>query len=223
MVMSPAGRPTTGPLTAAFAALLLIAGCSPAVDDAGPASASQAPSTSREPNPVAVPPTPSLSVALTVPASGGTSSVAPAVLDQDSEKWFTTYCLGAAEVALQAKQTPAGGTLAELQAGVAAIYGDIAISASTAVGVLRATPAPSIDGGDDLQVYALEYFSFLSDVYGRGAVTIDGLAPVAESDLQAAVQAIEQEAAASAPTPMAGVDAAVLAAAGALPQCQGIL
>lgn len=156
-------------------------------------------------------------------ASTPTTSAALVVLDDQSENWFTTYCLAAAEVSLSAGTAPAGGTLPELQASVAAIYSDVAISASTSVGLLQTTPAPTVDGGDDLQVFALEYFSFLSDVYGRGAVTITGLALTAESDLQAAVQAIEQEAAASAPTPMTGLDPAVLAAARVLPQCQGVL
>lgn len=173
-------------------------------------------------NSAVLPPPPSLSATATI-APTAISSGAPAILDEASENWFTTYCLGAAEVAGYATQAPTGGSVAELQASVAAIYSDIAISASTSVGVLQATPAPTVDGGDDLQVHALQYFSFLSDVYGRGAVTIDGLTPTAESDLQAAVQAIEQEAAASAPTAMTGVDGAVLAAARMLPECQGVL
>lgn len=144
-------------------------------------------------------------------------------LDPDTAFWFATFCTQAAEFQQYASPDTAGQTLAEAQATVADAYSNLSISASTTVGVLQATPPPPIDGGDDLQTGFIERFSAFSDVYGRGALTILGLTPTSESDLVDAIDAIEAEAGAAAPDVMANVDPAVIDAARALPECDGVL
>ncbi len=151
------------------------------------------------------------------PATSSTSG-----LDPVTESWFVTYCTQATDIASYASPDTTGQTLLEAQATVVDAYSNIAISASTSVGILRATPAPPIAGGDDLQTIAVETFSALSDVYGRGALTILGLTPTSINDLKVAIDAIEAEATASVPTNDADVNHDVLDAAKQLPECQDV-
>ena len=155
--------------------------------------------------------------------SQDSETAASSGLDSDTENWFIVFCTQTSEFQQYASPDTAGQTLAEAQVTVADAYSNLSISASTTVGVLQATPPPPIDGGNDLQTGLIERFSVYSDVYGRGALTILGLTPTSETDLVTAIDAIEAEAKAAAPTDMAQIDPAVLDAARALPECQGVL
>lgn len=150
--------------------------------------------------------------------SGGSST-----LDQTSAEWFTVFCNGATDLVQYVSPNTAGQTLAEAQATVVKTYTNISTSASTTVGVLQATPPPTVPGGEDLQSIAIERFSAVSDVYGRGAQTVAALKPSDQSDLKAAIDAIEAEAKASTPDSMSSVDPEVIAAAKALPACKNVL
>jgi len=77
--------------------------------------------------------------------------------------------------------------------------------------------------GTDLQAKAIESFTAVSDVYGRGAATIAALTPTGVDDLKSAIDAVEAEATASVPNTMTDVDPDVLAAAKQLPACQDVL
>ena len=144
-------------------------------------------------------------------------------LDATSEEWFTVFCDGATDLVKYVSPNTAGQTLAEAQATVVETYSNISISASTTVGLLQATPPPTVAGGEDLQSIAIERFSAVSDVYGRGAQTVAALKPSDQSDLKAAIDAIEAEAKASTPDTMSSVDPDVIAAAKALPACENVL
>ncbi|MGS0686480.1 hypothetical protein ACVBEQ_15235 [Nakamurella sp. GG22] len=144
-------------------------------------------------------------------------------LDSTSEEWFTVFCDGATDLVQYVSPNTAGQTLAEAQATVVETYSNISISASTTVGLLQATPPPTVAGGEDLQSIAIERFSAVSDVYGRGAQTVAALKPSDQSDLKAAIDAIEAEAKASTPDSMSSVDPDVIAAAKALPACKNVL
>ena len=150
--------------------------------------------------------------------SGGSSA-----LDKTSEEWFTVFCDGATDLVKYVSPNTAGQTLAEAQATVVETYTNISTSAATTVGVLQATPPPTVSGGEDLQSIAIERFSAVSDVYGRGAQTVAALKPADQSDLKAAIDAIEAEAKASTPDSMSSVDPDVIAAAKALPACKNVL
>ncbi len=144
-------------------------------------------------------------------------------LDPTSEEWFAVFCDGATDLVQYVSPNTAGQTLAEAQATVVETYSNISISASTTVGLLQATPPPTVAGGEDLQSIAIERFSAVSDVYGRGAQTVSALKPSDQSDLKAAIDAIEAEAKASTPDSMSSVDPDVIAAAKALPACKNVL
>jgi hypothetical protein len=144
-------------------------------------------------------------------------------LDATSEEWFTVFCDGATDLVKYVSPNTAGQTLAEAQATVVETYSNISISASTTVGLLQATPPPTVAGGEDLQSIAIERFSAVSDVYGRGAQTVAALKPSDQADLKAAIDAIEAEAKASTPDSMSSVDPDVIAAAKALPACENVL
>ena len=151
------------------------------------------------------------------------SSAAPASLDATTQKWFTVFCGGAADLQQYVSPDTTGQTLTQAQDTVVKTYTNISKSASTTVGVLQATRPPTVAGGDDLQSIAIERFTAVSDVYGRGAQTIAALTPRSTSDLKSAVDAIEAEAKASTPNSMASVDPGVVAAARALPACKKVL
>jgi hypothetical protein len=133
------------------------------------------------------------------------------------------FCGGAADLQQYVSPSTAGQTLEEAQATVVDAYANIASSADTTVGLLQATPPPAIDGGSALQTDQIKRFTAVSDVYGRGSQTIAALSPTDEADLKAAIDAVEAEAEASVPDPMATVDPDVVAAAKQLPECQGVL
>jgi len=144
-------------------------------------------------------------------------------LDPASEYWFAVFCTQAVDLAGYVSPDTSGQTLGEAQATVVDAYTNISISASTSVGLLQATPAPTFPGGGDLQTDAIASFLAVSDVYGRGALTILALTPTSAADLKAAIDAVEAEAKASIPEKMADVDPAILDKAKTLPECQGVL
>ncbi len=156
-------------------------------------------------------------------SSGETSGNSVSSLDATSEEWFTVFCKGATDLVKYVSPNTSGQSLAEAQATVVETYSNISISASTTVGLLQATPPPTVAGGEDLQSIAIERFSAVSDVYGRGAQTVAALKPSDQSDLKAAIDAIEAEAKASTPDSMSSVDPDVIAAAKALPACKNVL
>jgi hypothetical protein len=127
------------------------------------------------------------------------------------------------EIALYNTLDTSGLTLPALLDARVAAYSGISNSALTTVGVLQATPPPTFAGGSALEASVVRRFAVFADVYGRGALSLQAAAPQTEAALQAAVSAIEQEAAASIPDSMAEVDAVVLAAARQLPECQAVL
>ncbi len=150
-------------------------------------------------------------------------SAAPTALDATTEKWFTVFCGGAKDLQQYVSPDTRGQTVAEAQDTVIQTYTNISKSASTTVGVLQATRPPTVAGGDDLQSIAIERFTAVADVYGRGAQTVAALTPRSTSDLKSAVDAIEAEAKASTPDSMASVDPGVVAAARNLPACRDVL
>lgn len=144
-------------------------------------------------------------------------------LDATSQEWFTVFCDGATDLIQYVSPSTAGQSLAEAQVTVVDTYTNISTSAATTVGLLQATPPPTVAGGEDLQSIAIERFSAVSEVYGRGAQTVAALSPSDQSDLKAAIDAIEAEAEASTPDSMSAVDQDVIAAAKELPACEDVL
>lgn len=143
-------------------------------------------------------------------------------MDAATEKWFTKFCDGAVDLKQYVSPDTTGQTVAQAQDTVVRTYTNISKSALTTAGVLRATPPPTVTGGDNLQSIAIERFDAVSDVYGRGAQTIAALTVRTLSDLKSAVDAVESEAKSSTPNGMSSVDPSVVAAARALPACEGV-
>lgn len=217
------------------ATVVLLVGCSPSVPGAAQAgtTATMSSSTSTATTATAASttrstPTKSPSEANeTDPSSTSddvvSSETSVSGLDSDTESWFSAFCSRAADVAQFESPDITGQSLAEAQATIMEAYSNISISSSTSVGLLQSIPGPTVSGGGDLQANAIESFTAVSDVYGRGAQTIAALTPSGLSDLNSAVDAIEAEATASIPDTMANVDAAVVEAAKRLPECQSVL
>ncbi len=168
-------------------------------------------------------PTSESTTAADTSTSSSSGSAGAATLDATTEKWFTAFCDGATDLQQYVSPDTTGQTVAQAQDTVVRTYTNISKSASTTVGVLQATRPPTVPGGDDLQSIAIERFTAVSDVYGRGAQTIAALTPRSTSDLKSAVDAVEAEAKASTPDSMASVDPEVIAAARALPACKNVL
>jgi hypothetical protein len=133
------------------------------------------------------------------------------------------FCDGATDLQQYVSPDTTGQTVAQAKETVVETYTNISKSASTTVGVLQATRPPTVPGGDDLQSIAIERFTAVADVYGRGAQTIAALTPRSTSDLKSAVDAVEAEAKASTPDNMTSVDPEVVAAARELPACKDVL
>jgi hypothetical protein len=150
-----------------------------------------------------------------------TSGTSAARLDVSTVKWFTAFCQGVTDVKQYVSPSTANQSLKEIQATVVDTYTKISNSASTTIGVLQQTPPPDIPKGGALHQAAIDRFSALADVYGRGAQTIQDLKPKTTKDLQSAVLAIEKEATDAMPDTMADVGPDVLNAAKRLPACQG--
>jgi len=158
-------------------------------------------------------------------ATNGGSPASPtgAGLDDVSARWFTTYCRGLSEIAQYNSLNTTGLALPALTEARVAAYSGISLGASTTVGILQATQPPTFVGGPELEASVVRRFSVFADVYGRAALSLQAAAPQTEAELQAAVSAIEQEAAASVPDSTVEVDPAVLTAAKQLPDCQAVL
>jgi|GEM_PF-1582767 len=236
------GRTTSAGLAICAAAGLLIAGCSSTVQ--GEAQAGSPLSTSPAATSSTATSATRSSARTTTSASESTSesttetsestdtsssdtrtteSGPAAGLDPATQSWFSTFCTRAADVSQYVSPDTSGQSLTEAQQTIVSAYSNISISASTSVGLLQATPAPTVAGGADLQTTAIESFTAVSDVYGRGALTVLALTPTSVSDLKTAIDAIEAEATASIPNSTANVDPSVLAAAKQLPECQDVL
>jgi hypothetical protein len=90
--------------------------------------------------------------------------------------------------------------------------------------VLEQTEAPTFAGSDTLKQNSIGRFQTLADVYGRGSQTVAALTVTSEQDLRDAVDAVEGEATAALDAgARVEVPDDVLAAAQALPECEGIL
>jgi hypothetical protein len=150
-----------------------------------------------------------------------TTGTSAARLDVSTVKWFTAFCQGVTDVKQYVSPSTANQSLKEIQATVVDTYTKISNSASTTIGVLQQAPPPDIPKGGALHQAAIDRFSALADVYGRGAQTIQDLKPKTTKDLQSAVLAIEKEATDAMPDTMADVGPYVLNAAKRLPACQG--
>jgi len=130
--------------------------------------------------------------------------------------------MGITDMTQYASPDTMGQSLAQAQQTVVTAYTNLSRSASTTVGVLQITPAPAVTNGGDLEHVAIDRFSSLSDVYGKGAQSIAALTPTNEDDLKTAIDSIEKQAA-DAPNVLADVDPTVLATAKKLPACQKAL
>ena len=159
----------------------------------------------------------------TTSTTDDTATSPVADLDPVTQAWFIAFCGRASDVAQYISPNTNGQTLAQAQATVVDAYRNISTSAATSAGLLQAVPAPAVPGGADLQAKAIESFTAVSDVYGRGAATIAALTPTGVDDLKSAIDAVEAEATASVPNTMTDVDPDVLAAAKQLPDCQDVL
>lgn len=220
-------RRTTTLLAVCAAAVLAVSGCSSSVEGTAQAGSSISTSTSAEE-------TTSDSTADTTEESTEESTeeetstqetddgTTTSGLDSDSAYWFSTFCTQATDLAQYVSPDTSGQTIAEAQATVVEAYTNISISASTSVGVLQSLPAPTFEGGGEVQSSAIERFTAISDVYSRGALTILDLTPTSEADLKAAIDAVEAEAAASIPSDMVDIDPAIAAEARTLPECEGV-
>ena len=177
------------------ATAVLLAGCSPSVPGAAQAgtTATMSSSTSTATTGTATTGTATTGTATTSTAASTTlSSPTTSVsgLDPDTESWFSAFCSRAADVAQFESPDITGQSLAEAQATIMEAYSNISISSSTSVGLLQSIPGPIVSGGGDLQANAIESFTAVSDVYGRGAQTIAALTPSGLSDLNSAIDAI---------------------------------
>ena len=150
-----------------------------------------------------------------------TTGTSAARLDASTVKWFVAFCQGVTDVKQYVSPSTANQSLKEIQATVVDTYTKISNSALTTIGVLQQAPPPDIPKGGALHQAAIDRFSALADVYGRGAQTIQDLKPKTTKDLQSAVLAIEKEATDAMPDTMADVGPDVLNAAKRLPACQG--
>ena len=150
-----------------------------------------------------------------------TTGTSAARLDASTVKWFVAFCQGVTDVKQFVSPSTANQSLKEIQATVVDTYTKISNSALTTIGVLQQAPPPDIPKGGALHQAAIDRFSALADVYGRGAQTIQDLKPKTTKDLQSAVLAIEKEATDAMPDTMADVGPDVLNAAKRLPACQG--
>ncbi|HYN72202.1 MAG TPA: hypothetical protein VES60_06830 [Nakamurella sp.] len=213
-------------LTAVFgAALLLLTACSQSVPGAaqagGTVSSSSSASTSTSSSDEST--TETTKTTKTTETTDTTDTSSSSGLDSDTEYWFTTFCQGITDLTQFASPDTSGQTLAQAQETVAEAYSNISVSAETTVEILQLTPPPAVTNGEDLAKAAIDRLSSLSSVYGKGAQTITALTPSSKADLENAIDAIEKEASDAQPGTMADVDAAVLAAAKELPECQKVL